>query len=54
MKTRAVLAFNNNRVFCTDALLIRTENAVGARSAQIPSSHATAFKTLIQSASNSL
>jgi hypothetical protein len=33
--TQAVPAFIHNRVFCTDALFIRTENAVGARSAQI-------------------
>jgi len=28
-------AFIHNRIFCTDAFFIRTENAVGARSAQI-------------------
>jgi len=32
--TQTVLAFIYNRVFCTDTLFIRTENTVGARSAQ--------------------
>jgi hypothetical protein len=32
---QAVVAFIHNRVFCTDALFIRTENTVGARSAQV-------------------
>jgi len=32
--TQTVLAFIHNRVFCTDVLFIRTENTVGARSAQ--------------------
>jgi len=31
---QAVFAFINNRVFHADALFIRMENAVGARSAQ--------------------
>jgi hypothetical protein len=29
-----MLAFIHNRLFCTDALFIRTEKTVGARSAQ--------------------
>jgi len=29
-----VFVANNNRVFCADALFIRAENTVGARSAQ--------------------
>jgi hypothetical protein len=33
-RARAVQAFMHNRVFCADALFIRAENAVGARSAQ--------------------
>jgi hypothetical protein len=41
----AVFGVYHNRVFGTDALFIRTENAVGARSAQVCSSHATAFDT---------
>jgi hypothetical protein len=40
-QSQAVFAFINNRVFYTDALFIRIENTVGARSAQIHSSHAT-------------
>jgi hypothetical protein len=32
---QAAVAFIHNRVFCTDALLSRTENTVGARSAQV-------------------
>jgi hypothetical protein len=32
---RAAFAVNNNRVFRSDALFIRTENVVGARSAQV-------------------
>jgi len=40
-----VFGVYHNRVFGTDALFIRTENAVGARSAQVCSSHATAFDT---------
>jgi len=35
--TPSVFAFINNRVFHTDALFIRMENTVGARSAQIRS-----------------
>jgi hypothetical protein len=31
---RAVFGVNHNRVFCADALFIRAENTVGARSAQ--------------------
>jgi len=42
---RTVLVFNNNRDFCADTLFIRTENTVGARSAQIHSSHAKVFET---------
>jgi uncharacterized membrane protein len=38
-----VVAFIHNRVFRTDALFIRAENTVGARSAQVRRSHATAF-----------
>jgi len=34
--SHAAIASDNNRVFCTDALFIRTESAVGARSAQWP------------------
>jgi len=34
MKPRSVSIFFNNRVFCTDTSFIRTENTVGARSAQ--------------------
>src|SRR5450759_2525363 len=33
---RAVFGVNQNRVFCADALLIRTENAVGARERASP------------------
>jgi hypothetical protein len=33
---RAVFGVDHNRVFCTDALFIRSENTVGARSAQWP------------------
>jgi hypothetical protein len=40
---KIVLVFIHNRVFCTDAIFIRTENAVGARSAQGRSPHATLF-----------
>src|ERR1700690_2290979 len=39
-----ILVVNQNRVFCTDALFIRTENAVGARSAQGASSHVAMFE----------
>ena len=38
--------FIHTRVSYTDALFIRIENTVGARSAQIRSSRATAFTTL--------
>jgi hypothetical protein len=31
---QAVVGFVHNRIFCTDALFIRTKNAVGAPSAQ--------------------
>jgi hypothetical protein len=34
-QSRSVVAFIHNRVFRTDALFIRAENAVGARSAQV-------------------
>jgi len=37
MKPHAVFGVNHNRIFCTDALFIRTKNTVGARSAQIRS-----------------
>jgi len=40
-----VFGVNHNRVFCADALFIRAENTVGARSAQIRSWHATTSKT---------
>jgi hypothetical protein len=43
--TPTALAFIHNRVFCTDVLFIRTENTVGARSAQDRSRNATVFKT---------
>jgi hypothetical protein len=33
-QAQARFAFDQNRVFCTDALFIRTENTVGARRAQ--------------------
>jgi len=32
---QADVVFVHNRVFCADALFIRTENTVGARSAQV-------------------
>jgi hypothetical protein len=32
---QTAVAFIPNRVFCADALFIRTENTVGARSAQV-------------------
>jgi hypothetical protein len=35
VKPRAFLVFIQNRVFCADALFIRAENTVAARSAQI-------------------
>jgi hypothetical protein len=38
---RAAFGVNQNRVFCADALFIRTENTVGARSAQVRWWHAT-------------
>ncbi|MHB8667853.1 MAG: hypothetical protein ACYC7B_10120 [Burkholderiales bacterium] len=36
---QTVAAFIHNRVFCADALFIRTENTVGARSAQVFVAH---------------
>jgi len=33
-QTQTALAFIHNRAFCADALFIRTESTVGARSAQ--------------------
>jgi hypothetical protein len=35
-QARAIVVFINNRVFRADVLFIRTENTVGARSAQWP------------------
>jgi len=41
---QALAVFIHNRVFCTDVPFIGTENTVGARSAQVRPSHATAFE----------
>jgi len=41
-KPQAVVAFIHNRVFRTDAFFIRTENPVGARSAQVFVAHDSA------------
>jgi hypothetical protein len=45
IKPHAVFGVYHNRVFCTDALFIRTENTVGARRAQVCSSYASIIKT---------
>src|SRR5450759_5506556 len=51
MKPHALFGVNHNRVFCADVLFIRTENTVGARSAQVRSSHAAIFETPYMAAS---
>jgi hypothetical protein len=40
-----VFGVNQNRVFRADALFIRSENTVGARSAQFGAMHATMLDT---------